>query len=423
MIKNKIVVGILPCYDYSDISPYKDFDYYIRMYEDMVYDCGGIPIGILNKDVSIYTDICDAYIWPGGDKIIMEFFPILVDAINYKKPVLGICLGCQSIATFFNILQDQLNDLSKPFYETYSSNKIDNEYLKKLEGNSLKLHCHSVTKDEESIDLAKHKITIKKDSFMYDIYGKDEIDVVSLHKYCIPRNSDDVYVSALSDDGIVEAIEYHKDNNYILGVQFHPEIVKDYDIFNWLINNAFKKYEVLVNKDNKMNEVYNYKIVCYKSLYPNCLNEENYLEEQTLESFLKLKKKMKYLGYIIDLESGYRFHESQEKLFNDIKSEKGYDHASLYVAMPYHSEHELGLAAEICVCINNKWYIEKSTKLNDFYKKFHSIIADFGFILRYPEGKENFTGYSYEPWHIRYVGSSSFAHFIMDNNKCLEEVL
>ena len=95
----------------------------------------------------------------------------------------------------------------------------------------------------------------------------------------------------------------------------------------------------------------------------------------------------------------------------------------MYVAKPRHSEHETGLAIDICACIHGKWNFDSAEELNELYKYLHSIISDYGFILRYPKGKESITGYGYEPWHLRYVGSKKLAKYIMDNNLALEEVV
>ena len=59
----------------------------------------------------------------------------------------------------------------------------------------------------------------------------------------------------------------------------------------------------------------------------------------------------------------------------------------------------------------------------DVWAKIHAKLAEFGFILRYLEGKEAITGYGYEPWHIRYVGSSEIAKEITDKGITLEEYL
>ena len=59
----------------------------------------------------------------------------------------------------------------------------------------------------------------------------------------------------------------------------------------------------------------------------------------------------------------------------------------------------------------------------EIFAKVHARLAEFGFILRYPEGKDEITGYSYEPWHFRYIDSPEIAKEIMDSGITLEEYL
>lgn len=186
---------------------------------------------------------------------------------------------------------------------------------------------------------------------------------------------------------------------------------------------GINKYMILVNKENAIPNDIEFNIVKYNSSFPLISDEENNLEEKSLIAFLKLKDYMKSLGFIMDLESGYRTHKSQEELFNQVSLEQGLDHANMYVAKSYHSEHETGLALDVLACIDGVWYDEFDQHLNEFYKELHKCIADFGFILRYPKGKEKITGYAYEPWHLRYVDDIVFAKYVMDNNYCLEEIL
>jgi D-alanyl-D-alanine carboxypeptidase len=84
----------------------------------------------------------------------------------------------------------------------------------------------------------------------------------------------------------------------------------------------------------------------------------------------------------------------------------GIDYAEEVVAMPGTSEHHTGQALDLVINVDGKWIEENedSMKHLDIYKKIHKVLKHFGFILRYPEGKEDITGYPYEPWHIRYVG-------------------
>lgn len=421
MLKNKIVVGILPTYYYSDTDPYGDNSHFVRMYEERVKECGAIAIGLLHNNLDIYKDMIDAYIWPGGSIITKDFYVIFDDILKNKKPLLGICLGSQAIATYFNILDDQKKQPHLSLMDVYDSNKLDNLYLKKLENDKKNLHKNMITKDINSINNGKHAIRIKKNTFLYDIYKKDEISVVSLHSFAIARIPKDLIVSAKSKDGVIEAVEYHDDGNHILGLQYHPEVDNDHKPFIWLINNAYEKYKIIVNKENALPNDLDFKIMNYKSEYDKCSCEENNLEEQTLYAFLKLKDKMKELGFDIDLQSGFRYHSSQEKLYNDVLSEKGKVHADKYVAKPYHSEHETGLAVDICAKINGKWFVDFDKELDSIYAQLHKYITDYGFIIRYPKGKEKITGYGYEPWHLRYVGNIEFAKYIMENNLTLEE--
>ena len=59
----------------------------------------------------------------------------------------------------------------------------------------------------------------------------------------------------------------------------------------------------------------------------------------------------------------------------------------------------------------------------EIFSKIHAKLADYGFILRYLNGREDSTGYTYEPWHLRYIGDKNIAKEIMDKNITLEEYL
>ena len=93
-------------------------------------------------------------------------------------------------------------------------------------------------------------------------------------------------------------------------------------------------------------------------------------------------------------------------------------------ADPDRSERQTGLALDLYFIINGTTYYENEAKLlrPDVWNKIHAKLADHGFILRYPEGKEQITGFAYEPWHIRYVGVEA-AQRIADRRITLEEWL
>jgi len=244
MIQNKPVIGILPTYNLKNEKndPYMDRASFVIMYIEKVKECGGIPIGLLDQDISLYKDLCDGYLWPGGSKIWKEFNVVIKDCLEKKKALLGVCLGAQAISTFFNVLEDK-KDSSLSYDEVYQNNKEKNPYL--VKAFNQEIHNHYVTKEQESISKARHKIKIEKNSFLFSICQQEEIDVVSLHGIVIPRVPEKLLVSAKSADGVIEALEYHEEDNKILGVQFHPEIEEYSNIFSWLVEtskeNALKR--------------------------------------------------------------------------------------------------------------------------------------------------------------------------------------
>lgn len=136
-------------------------------------------------------------------------------------------------------------------------------------------------------------------------------------------------------------------------------------------------------------------------------------------------------GCKLYLVSAYRSVARQDALFRrktEAFMEEGFPReeaerqAARYVARPGTSEHNLGLAADI---VSADWYSSNNDLTTAFEDTPHfawlaAHCADYGFILRYPEGKEAVTGVTYEPWHYRYVGADA-ARAIMENGLTLEE--
>jgi len=182
------------------------------------------------------------------------------------------------------------------------------------------------------------------------------------------------------------------------------------------------KYTILVNKDNKIKDNYLDKVNLIKT--KNELDEEVLVEENAYSSFLKLKEYLKSINIYIDIDDSYRSIDAQQEIYNHYLELNGKDYCDKYVAIPSFSEHHTGLAIDIMLKIDNSYIREDIDllKYSEIFDKIHSVLYKYGFILRYPKGKENITGYNYEPWHFRYVGSVP-AKMIYDNNLCLEEYL
>ncbi|MDC7127372.1 MAG: M15 family metallopeptidase [Spirochaetales bacterium] len=149
-------------------------------------------------------------------------------------------------------------------------------------------------------------------------------------------------------------------------------------------------------------------------------DEVNHLRKIASEALTVLVNTAKEeQGYEILARSGYRSYQTQETLFNSYVKNEGEEKARKFSAVPGTSEHQSGLAIDV-TSPSVKYQLSQ-----DYLKKPEGKwIADnayrFGFIVRYQKEKEDITGYSYEPWHLRYVGKAAAAE-IFTKGLCLEE--
>ena len=184
-------------------------------------------------------------------------------------------------------------------------------------------------------------------------------------------------------------------------------------------------YLVLVNKYSKLPDDWekNVKLVDAK----NAWDEDIKVEKKAYENYKKLKKELKEEGVNIELDSVYRSVKEQQELWNEWSNdpEKGIEYVKKYVAVPGYSEHHTGLAIDICLKKDGKLVYENDDMIADrkTFAKIHKKLSKYGFILRYLENRDDITGYAYEPWHLRYVGSEKIAKEIMDKDITLEEYL
>ena len=134
-------------------------------------------------------------------------------------------------------------------------------------------------------------------------------------------------------------------------------------------------------------------------------------------------------AYDLAVVSAYRPKEEQDILYwRKVKqyTDKGYSDleaqkvGGTIVKRPGFSEHNCGLAMDVGG--SGDYTLEQTFANTPAYAWLIEHCADYGFILRFPEGKEDITGVIYEPWHYRYVGEEA-ARYIMDNDLCLEEYL
>ncbi len=131
------------------------------------------------------------------------------------------------------------------------------------------------------------------------------------------------------------------------------------------------------------------------------------------EAFALMQKAAAKKGLNIYISSGFRSYSSQKSIYSRYVNRDGRALADTYSARPGHSEHQTGLAIDLNTITQSfgktkegRWVAEHC--------------HEYGFILRYPEGKSHITGYCFEPWHLRYVGVET-ATKIAQSGLCLEE--
>ena len=155
---------------------------------------------------------------------------------------------------------------------------------------------------------------------------------------------------------------------------------------------------VLVNKYNKLPEGFTqYNLVNMNRSYTVNDGKQYLLAGVAYEKYVEMADAARKEGLYMRVISAYRTESYQRNLYNNKVRTTGKINADNYSARPGFSEHQTGLAVDIS---STKTSFEYTSEFKWLQKHAH----EYGFILRYPKGKEWITGYAYEPWHYRYVG-------------------
>ncbi len=149
-------------------------------------------------------------------------------------------------------------------------------------------------------------------------------------------------------------------------------------------------------------------------------NEANYLRKEAARALKNLfEAAYNEKGYELIARSGYRSYDTQVMLYDRYVKEDGVEAADTYSARPGHSEHQTGLTIDITSDSVHGGLTETFGE-TDEGKWVAENAHRFGFIIRYPENRVDETGYQYEPWHLRYVGTEA-ATSIYNDQLILED--
>lgn len=188
----------------------------------------------------------------------------------------------------------------------------------------------------------------------------------------------------------------------------------DYEFYTHVTNTNLNDGNlILVNKYTKLDSSYIPDLVTMESGYTMVSGAK--MTSEAYSHFKEMVNAAKNDGIKLYNISAYRSYQTQNGLYNNYANRDGKEAADTYSARPGYSEHQTGLALDINTASSSDHF--ENTKeyqwlINNSYK--------YGFILRYPQGKEYITGYKFEPWHYRYVGKE-VAKYVHDTGVTYEE--
>lgn len=183
-----------------------------------------------------------------------------------------------------------------------------------------------------------------------------------------------------------------------------------------------KKNILLVNKDNKLSDDYEVELVTLE-------DGVNRGAKEAYEPLCEMLRAGRKEGLVFEICSSYRSVERQQELFDEDMAawlKVGYSYSQAYEEVaketmpPGYSEHATGLAFDIVAY--DYQMLDEGQELTEENQWLQEHCAEYGFILRYPKGKEDITKINYESWHFRYVGVE-IAKYITENQITLEEYL
>lgn len=180
---------------------------------------------------------------------------------------------------------------------------------------------------------------------------------------------------------------------------------------------------ILVNKENPVDSTYKPEdLADIKYFASDRSAAGRFMRAEAADAFHQLSETAKAeMGYEIVVTTAYRSYDFQAMLYNNYVANHGQQEADTFSAQPGKSEHQSGLAADVS-SPSVGYQLTRDYINTEEGKWLNDNAYRFGFIIRFPEGKEEITGYMYEPWHIRYVGKTA-AEEIFNEGITLEEYL
>lgn len=262
---------------------------------------------------------------------------------------------------------------------------------------------YKITEKGYKLEEAKKLIEILPDEKLNYIldneYNEMYYNIVS-QKYYLNKNF----------DKYIQYKEYHEDTSYedvIAIVNVHANAGWYNESYETNINDGFL---IIVNKFYHLDK--SYERTDLQNINLAYAYANNSAAEIVIEKFKQMRDDIEEeMNVHLMVNSSYRSYEDQEEIYNEFKK-VSLKYADSYAARPGYSEHQTGLAIDIT---SLEHPTANEFKESEEYKWLKENCHKYGFVLRYPEGKEHITGYSTESWHFRYVGEEAATQIYKEN--------
>ena len=262
---------------------------------------------------------------------------------------------------------------------------------------------YKITEKGYKLEEAKKLIEILSDEKLNYIldneYNEMYYNIVS-QKYYLNKNF----------EKYIQYKEYHEDTSYedvIAIVNVHANAGWYNESYETNINDGFL---IIVNKFYHLDK--SYERTDLQNINLAYAYANNSAAEIVIEKFKQMRDDIEEeMNVHLMVNSSYRSYEDQEEIYNEFKK-VSLKYADSYAARPGYSEHQTGLAIDIT---SLEHPTANEFKESEEYKWLKENCHKYGFVLRYPEGKEHITGYNTESWHFRYVGEEAATQIYKEN--------
>jgi len=262
----------------------------------------------------------------------------------------------------------------------------------------------------------------------YDNYNKKALEIIKHPDFNVDNFSKYLKYYGQADlDFLMEAINNNEDVSKLIAITSDPYYIEKNKELYLKYYDKFDKARDLVEYINvqRYDDYYdNEKPTDVSKGYLMLINKYHYLDENfapddlvavdetigwgylrkdVYDAYLALREDGLEEGYDLRVVSPYRDYETQYVIYNRYLQTDSQEVVDTYSARPGHSEHQSGLCIDLSV---------PGYSLDDFYLTDASVwlkenCYKYGFIIRYPEGKDDITGFMWEPWQVRYVGEEA----------------